>query len=124
MRFSQILALCSIIILQACGGGSSSGGDTSNQTTPTVNQAPTISVTAQVNITEGTTSVDQISGSDPEGKAISYAIVGGADQAGVHRRDHPTVGEASQRTAQAIALRQRDHPRGRRVLRLASARTV
>jgi len=74
-RFTS--ALATAILLSACGGGGSSSNTAPQGETPTANRAPTINpIAGTVAVTENTTSVTQVSASDPDGDTISFELSG------------------------------------------------
>ena len=72
--YSLIAVLITVLTLTACGGSSS-------ESPPPFDLDPTFSGATQFTVTEGSTSIAGVVASDPEGKAISYALVNGQDSA-------------------------------------------
>ena len=68
-----LLSSC-LLILSACGGGGNSGSETI-----AVNQPPSLTIDATVTVLEGSTQVVTASGSDPEGRPLTYSLASGGD---------------------------------------------
>jgi endoglucanase Acf2 len=70
-----------VLLLQACGGGGGGGSDNSGGggNTPPVNQAPSLTINAEIDILEGSVEVATASGTDPENQALTYSIIPSAD---------------------------------------------
>jgi endo-1,3(4)-beta-glucanase len=71
-----LLSSC-LLILSACGGGG--GGGNSGSGPIAVNQPPSLTVDATVTVLEGSTQVVTASGSDPEGRPLTYSLASGGD---------------------------------------------
>ena len=71
-----LLSSC-LLILSACGGGGGSGNSGSEPIA--VNQPPSLTVDATVTVLEGSTQVVTASGSDPEGRPLTYSLASGGD---------------------------------------------
>ena len=71
-----LLSSC-LLILSACGGGG--GGGNSGSETIAVNQPPSLTIDATVTVLEGSTQVVTASGSDPEGRPLTYSLASGGD---------------------------------------------
>ena len=71
-----LLSSC-LLILSACGGGGGSGNSGSEPIA--VNQPPSLTIDATVTVLEGSTQVVTASGSDPEGRPLTYSLASGGD---------------------------------------------
>jgi len=72
-RYRCALSFLALGLLSACGGGGSS-------TTPAVNRPPIFSSATTASIVENSTALAyQATATDPDGDALTYSIVGGAD---------------------------------------------
>ena len=63
-----------LVILAACGGGGGGGGGTA-EPAPT-NRAPSVTSDGSVSVSENTTLVLDVSATDPDGDALSFALAG------------------------------------------------
>lgn len=79
-RAVQVMVVSLAVMLAACGGG---GDDSPNPApVPPANAAPVFSSPASASVPEGTQGIFYTAlAADPEGRPVTYALAGGADQA-------------------------------------------
>ncbi|MGB2218428.1 MAG: cadherin repeat domain-containing protein [Porticoccaceae bacterium] len=76
MNIFKLIAMC--FVLTACGGG---GGDASVPSSPQqTNQAPILSINAQIDVLEGTTAVATVTATDHENQPLTFSLSPTADR--------------------------------------------
>ena len=77
------LSFSFVLLLQACGGGGGGGGGSNNTggggNTPPVNQAPSLTINAEIDVLEGSVEVATANGVDPENQALTYSLIPSSD---------------------------------------------
>lgn len=74
------LSFSFVLLLQACGGGGGGSNNTGGGgNTPPVNQAPSLTINAEIDVLEGSVEVATANGVDPENQALTYSLIPSSD---------------------------------------------